>query len=493
MENFAGSFVDGTIANYWIGTWLPLVGFVVAIVAALLVLWRAPLTMAGLTARGMVALAVLATGPLAFYKAGLRVAITDFELIIFLSIVGSTAAALLGITALFTRPRPFMLAGRQVGLDTLFGSVKERDVSKTQMPAAAPASVVKQPVDATVVVAGGVSSGMGSPLSGHGTVLTIGRDPDNDVVIDDPSVSRHHATISYENDQTMIADLGSSNGIVVAGERVKQGTLVVGSRIRLGNAELELNADRRPVTVAVASPVVKVDMLSDIPSDTGDTVVRSTGPDALAWFAVKSGAHKAQSFELGASTYKIGRDLSGDIVLTDASVSREHASLRYRDGSYVLTDAGSLGGTRVNGERVGGLAWQQGALLRIGETVMTLASYQANDEAPVESDRTYVPQAPRTGAMVFVQEGPGAGTTFHLRDGNNVLGRGANCDIALSDETVSRAHCVVQLVDGKITVFDAGSTSGTEVNGVTTTGRTLRNGDQVTFGNVEVQFVAVEL
>ena len=73
-----GIFVDGTVANFWNGTWLPLIGFAVTTIAALLVLWRAPLTMAGLTARGMVALAVLATGPLAFYKAGLRVAITDF-------------------------------------------------------------------------------------------------------------------------------------------------------------------------------------------------------------------------------------------------------------------------------------------------------------------------------------------------------------------------------------------------------------------------------
>ena len=30
-------FVDGTVANYWNGTWLPLVGFAIAVVATLLV------------------------------------------------------------------------------------------------------------------------------------------------------------------------------------------------------------------------------------------------------------------------------------------------------------------------------------------------------------------------------------------------------------------------------------------------------------------------
>ena len=77
-----GIFVDGTIANFWNGTWLPLMGFAVATIATLLVLWRAPLTMPGLTARGLVILALLAAGPLAFYRAGLRVAIGDFEQII---------------------------------------------------------------------------------------------------------------------------------------------------------------------------------------------------------------------------------------------------------------------------------------------------------------------------------------------------------------------------------------------------------------------------
>lgn len=90
-----GTFVDGTVANFWNGTWLPLIGFAVATIAALLVLWRAPLTMTGMVSRAVVVLAVLAAGPLAFYRGGLRVAVGDFELVIFLSIVGSVTATAL--------------------------------------------------------------------------------------------------------------------------------------------------------------------------------------------------------------------------------------------------------------------------------------------------------------------------------------------------------------------------------------------------------------
>ncbi|MEO6576591.1 MAG: FHA domain-containing protein, partial [Polyangiaceae bacterium] len=48
------------------------------------------------------------------------------------------------------------------------------------------------------------------PLPASGRV-TIGRAPDNDVVIDDASVSRHHAVIDM-GPPVKIEDLGSANG-----------------------------------------------------------------------------------------------------------------------------------------------------------------------------------------------------------------------------------------------------------------------------------------
>lgn len=50
-------------------------------------------------------------------------------------------------------------------------------------------------------------------------VIRMGRAPDNNFVLDAPSVSRYHAMLSYENgDQPVIADLGSTNGTFVNGE-----------------------------------------------------------------------------------------------------------------------------------------------------------------------------------------------------------------------------------------------------------------------------------
>jgi hypothetical protein len=50
--------------------------------------------------------------------------------------------------------------------------------------------------------------------------------------------------------------------------------------------------------------------------------------------------------------YTIGRESGCDMTLTDATVSRWHASLAHVDGSWLLADLGSTNGTRVNGWRV---------------------------------------------------------------------------------------------------------------------------------------------
>jgi predicted component of type VI protein secretion system len=50
--------------------------------------------------------------------------------------------------------------------------------------------------------------------------LTIGRDPSNDIVINDPQVSRQHARITRQGQMVVIEDLGSTNGSFANGVRL---------------------------------------------------------------------------------------------------------------------------------------------------------------------------------------------------------------------------------------------------------------------------------
>ncbi|MEO5344638.1 MAG: FHA domain-containing protein, partial [Gammaproteobacteria bacterium SHHR-1] len=61
--------------------------------------------------------------------------------------------------------------------------------------------------------------------------------PDNDIVIDEDTVGRTHATIHYQGDgKPLLTDLNSLNGTRVNGERIdKPQVLNNGDRLALGN------------------------------------------------------------------------------------------------------------------------------------------------------------------------------------------------------------------------------------------------------------------
>jgi pSer/pThr/pTyr-binding forkhead associated (FHA) protein len=71
-------------------------------------------------------------------------------------------------------------------------------------------------------------------------VTTIGRALDNDVVLTDAEVSRHHARIEYRNGAFEVVDLGSTNGTSVNGLPISRAQLQDGDVVSFGTAQLEL-------------------------------------------------------------------------------------------------------------------------------------------------------------------------------------------------------------------------------------------------------------
>jgi hypothetical protein len=61
-------------------------------------------------------------------------------------------------------------------------------------------------------------------------VITIGRDPGSDIVIDHPQVSRSHARLLWQADGVVLEDTGSSNGSYVNRNRVR-------GSVRLSNGD----------------------------------------------------------------------------------------------------------------------------------------------------------------------------------------------------------------------------------------------------------------
>lgn len=87
-----------------------------------------------------------------------------------------------------------------------------------------------------------------SPISGehgrhplHAAATRIGRLPDNDIVLDNANVSRHHAVIIDTGSTYVITDLHSANGVFVGNRRIRgTATLSPGDRIRICDHEFVL-------------------------------------------------------------------------------------------------------------------------------------------------------------------------------------------------------------------------------------------------------------
>jgi len=83
-------------------------------------------------------------------------------------------------------------------------------------------------------------NGMRHPLNPPGVV--IGRGSEAELRINDPGISRKHAqlsvTIGDRGTEVTVHDLGSTNGVILNGQRVSDGHVLDGSHIQLGNTEI---------------------------------------------------------------------------------------------------------------------------------------------------------------------------------------------------------------------------------------------------------------
>ncbi len=105
----------------------------------------------------------------------------------------------------------------------------------------------------------------------------LGRHYDNQVVVADREVSKHHAAVRFEQGAWMLRDLGSSNGTFVNGRRVDELKLRDGDEIRVGASRLVFRTQdapeqRRSLTVVQAPSVTQV-LASVKPTPTEESAV----------------------------------------------------------------------------------------------------------------------------------------------------------------------------------------------------------------------------
>lgn len=182
--------------------------------------------------------------------------------------------------------------------------------------------------------------------------IEIGRSSSNDIVINDLTVSSHHAVItedvSVAGKLYRIKDLSSTNGTFVNGKRITEEVAIQpGDTLKLGN-----------YITSIANLLVnqKKETTSDY------------NMPALSEILAKK---------------TIGRASNNDFVLPYQDVSSNHALLiKKNNGEIVIIDKSSTNGTYVNGKRI------SFSTLRIGDRVQIANKYALSWEGAFSSKKT---------------------------------------------------------------------------------------------------------
>jgi pSer/pThr/pTyr-binding forkhead associated (FHA) protein len=213
----------------------------------------------------------------------------------------------------------------------------------------------------------------------EGGSVALGRAEENAIgLFGDPGVQARHAVIFHQGDSYTLKNLAVQAGTLVNGNRIETVQLRDGDRVKISNYELtfHLRTDKRVREPAPAAAAPAARTYAGGNSSGSDAAANNFAIDGLPAATVAANAYLldagGRQFALrpGAPT-RIGRAPDNDVVIRDASVSRHHASIEYRNGGFVLRDLGSQNGTWVGGQRVSEGPLGRGDVLRLGDATFT--------------------------------------------------------------------------------------------------------------------------
>ena len=77
-------------------------------------------------------------------------------------------------------------------------------------------------------------------------LIAIGRDMDNDIVINNLAVSRCHAILQIRNGKVTVKDMASANGTFINGQKIEESVLEQGDLMLIGKHILKLELEEKP-------------------------------------------------------------------------------------------------------------------------------------------------------------------------------------------------------------------------------------------------------
>jgi pSer/pThr/pTyr-binding forkhead associated (FHA) protein len=205
--------------------------------------------------------------------------------------------------------------------------------------------------------------------------LTIGRKPDNDIVLDDQSASGHHARIIQIQSVFFIEDAGSSNGTFANGKKTDRKQLVNGDQITIGQHSL-IYQDETAQPVAPAAPkaafdsdktvVMTPELQRELLKAQGGKAAAAAAPKLVVVLKVVAGTTDQKEYKLAGPVAIVGSADNATIKLTGWFAPKRAALLNRQGGGYAVAMSEEGKKVTVNGTAItGALALKEGDLIEV--------------------------------------------------------------------------------------------------------------------------------
>ena len=188
--------------------------------------------------------------------------------------------------------------------------------------------------------------------------LTIGRHPQNHLVLTGKKVSSQHAIIDNIGEEYFLTDLGSTNGTLLNTKKIEPNNafkLHHGSVIEIGEHRINFNVPTNIRPEINDTTAIRIEELSVLASHSLIFVGGDRNGERMPML----------------KRITVGRKDFNNICLPSLQVSGEHCEIYFENEKFIIRDTGSVNGTFVNGRKVRNqVILKHGDMITIGETML---------------------------------------------------------------------------------------------------------------------------
>jgi pSer/pThr/pTyr-binding forkhead associated (FHA) protein len=200
--------------------------------------------------------------------------------------------------------------------------------------------------------------------------ITIGRTPDNDIVLDNRGVSRRHAQIEFGDNQAVIIDNESLNGTFVNSRRVSEEVLKENDAITIGKYSLVFHpsADRgnSPFEMDGTMVLQTKKQREMIAKDQRNKQLTSKSGKSL--LLGEAGA-EFEEYQIDRNVVTIGKSSLANVKAKGFFLSSIQAKLVNENEGFWIVNLGKKGKTKINGEKVERYLLKNDDIIQVGKTV----------------------------------------------------------------------------------------------------------------------------